>query len=662
MEQPSLTASATVTSVASMGLQNLSAEPSRLSEDAERCNVELEKLVINNYRVFVENLTCHTELKVEDQKMGKVTDELCGKLNDLSEDCFSFRDRVSSLISSHRRNRKTLQHHMQLVELLEVPQLVDACTRNGFHDEALELAHFVNGLERRHLLSEELKRDERTLHVSSLHWEKDVVEYDAESDVIRSIVADVNNSLVGLRRNLISVLAQHSSLPKELQTLALLRKLDGQLIDRQLVLERHRDEATSRLSDQQRDRLRSHLIGNCETRLQMEFLEARSLLIEREYAQGINRARENGSSNIEHSNVAAVGAVPSGAGLGTYGKAVELLEASRSSWFAVVTQFNALFSSNNIATSGAITGDFYAYPSVAILSAWVGSQTEQLLTDLEVLCLQIEEGAALRAVLEQALFLGERMGKVQCDFSVAVVQLFHKLLTQRIKQDLQAALSHFRTMLQRERFSASAHGISNMNEDCTYEQIVPLYVRHDPISSIGITPGGIAQKRGNKEVMAPQVLTEFPPLAYLLNSFLHALNLLRECPLASLRGDVLLTIRGVMLAASEIFVKEAAGLREKGERYLAHGVGENKEDHGEQNKTKMDEMYAEAIGCELFPHIVLCLDSVFQEPHISLNSSSTTEKNLKIQSLTDLQSIVSKESYQVLSTSWNIIKASGLLS
>ncbi len=54
---------------------------------------------------------------------------LKGNLKGLAETCKLFRDNVTSIINAHKRNRKTLQHHMQLVELLEVPQLVDACAR-----------------------------------------------------------------------------------------------------------------------------------------------------------------------------------------------------------------------------------------------------------------------------------------------------------------------------------------------------------------------------------------------------------------------------------------------------------------------------------------------------------------------------------------------------
>lgn len=55
----------TLLAASGMGLANLQHEPRRLTAEAERCNAELESLVMDNYRVFVENLTCSVQLRSE---------------------------------------------------------------------------------------------------------------------------------------------------------------------------------------------------------------------------------------------------------------------------------------------------------------------------------------------------------------------------------------------------------------------------------------------------------------------------------------------------------------------------------------------------------------------------------------------------------------------
>lgn len=100
--------------LASLTLSNLQHEPLRLSKEVDRCNNELEALVMDNYHIFIENLTYSVELRDEDAKLSKVFSSLGQHLDDLSLKCSGFRDRVSTFISNYKRNRKTLQHHMQL--------------------------------------------------------------------------------------------------------------------------------------------------------------------------------------------------------------------------------------------------------------------------------------------------------------------------------------------------------------------------------------------------------------------------------------------------------------------------------------------------------------------------------------------------------------------
>ena len=164
--------------------------------------------------------------------MGDTFNELEGNLGDLSKQCGSFKEHVTHFINAHKRNRKTLNYHMQLLDLLEVPQLVDACARNGFHDEALELANFINALERRHLLASEVKSSgaltsknstdsssssggsssSGSSSISSGSGSSSSTNK-ATSSVVQSIVDDVHRTLAGLRQQLLHQVCRTLLLP-----------------------------------------------------------------------------------------------------------------------------------------------------------------------------------------------------------------------------------------------------------------------------------------------------------------------------------------------------------------------------------------------------------------------------------------------------------------
>jgi len=391
---------------------------------------------------------------------------------------------------------------MQLVELLEVPQLVDACARNGLYDEALELAHFVNGLERRHLLAAEVNSS-GTSTAAAAAQQHAVFPSRGGSGVIQTIVDDVHLTLAGLRQQLLHQLTDSATLSRGISILATLRKLDGLLIDRHLSISlesssmqsgsvaassqhSYRDKAGNALTTQQyREQLRQYFSQNSEIRLQMDFLEARSLWLHRIAERPLSTATVSGLSSLHSVGSIAIAdgdeAVGSKGALGPYGKIIELLEVRRTAWFTVITQFNALFrdqEADSHRTATTATTEYSrsrgsiepftaaSFSPVVVLNSWVTRQVNQLLREMQLLLLpNSNDGATLRSILEQTLFFSTRMSQVGCDFSNLVLPLFKEVVMATVQRELAVAVEQFKVMLLTERISFESSGLTTLSRE-----------------------------------------------------------------------------------------------------------------------------------------------------------------------------------------------------
>lgn len=56
----------------------------------------------------------------------------------LSDGCKDFVSKAQKIGERRQLNTMCLEYHSELLEVLELPQLMETCVRNGFYEEALE--------------------------------------------------------------------------------------------------------------------------------------------------------------------------------------------------------------------------------------------------------------------------------------------------------------------------------------------------------------------------------------------------------------------------------------------------------------------------------------------------------------------------------------------
>ncbi|CAG5099895.1 Similar to Cog8: Conserved oligomeric Golgi complex subunit 8 (Drosophila melanogaster) [Cotesia congregata] len=188
-----------LTKLGGLDVDQLMKEPDHLTDEKNLALQNTQELAYSNYKTFIQTAeNCH-EIFREFNSSENHLENLLEKIPVFVDKCQSFCDK-SKEINSHRRlNDLTLKKSSVILEILEMPQLMETCLRSSQYNEALELSQYARQLGSKH----------------------------SEIPIVASVVKDIENSWSGMVGQVVGSLRGDLPLAKCLQLVGLLRSMDA---------------------------------------------------------------------------------------------------------------------------------------------------------------------------------------------------------------------------------------------------------------------------------------------------------------------------------------------------------------------------------------------------------------------------------------------------
>ncbi|CDH54188.1 conserved oligomeric golgi complex subunit 8-like [Lichtheimia corymbifera JMRC:FSU:9682] len=132
-----------LTRLTSLSLDELLHEPSDLRVERESLQKDAQQLAFHDYPAFIHANTCRHQVSSTLDELQSHLDGFVTSVPGLQEACQSFSDIAGEIVEERNKITRVIEQQSVLVDLLEIPQLMETCVWNGYYSEAMDLASHV---------------------------------------------------------------------------------------------------------------------------------------------------------------------------------------------------------------------------------------------------------------------------------------------------------------------------------------------------------------------------------------------------------------------------------------------------------------------------------------------------------------------------------------
>lgn len=198
-------------------VEQLKKEQARLTDEHRNIVEQTQELAILNYKKFIQAYKCTRSVLTEFQLAEGQVEDIYQNLPKTTTACGEFLDKTTEINEHRRLNSITLKRNAQLLEILEIPQLMENCILESRYEDALELASYV----------QKMGENYGNIGVISVRFFDYKRNYSIKFFILQSIVQSVDSLWHSMLVELVGQLKTDLQLPKCLQIVGYLRRMQA---------------------------------------------------------------------------------------------------------------------------------------------------------------------------------------------------------------------------------------------------------------------------------------------------------------------------------------------------------------------------------------------------------------------------------------------------